>query len=255
MNLGMKRNGFKTKDVFLSEINDYFDSEEDFVRNLTCLKGKTLEQFNNKLNLLESLNEQKAKNNIERGKLSNEKGTVLEELTKILIKGTSILKTYGNVGTATNEIDVIVAKNYKGERIMSMLKKESLFVEFENYMICECKNYNKKIPATWVGKFFTLLKTCGECPIGIIFSYKGLSGNARSWTDAHGLTKILHSISHKKYYIIDFNYDDFKKIAKGYNFFEILKEKKLSLSIGADVSKYILPHKNQNDLLHKLEEI
>lgn len=262
----VKGNGFRTRDVFLKEMDELFENEEELFYEYTTLKGISKNLFDRKLEELKKLNLQKASNPKERGELSAKKGAALEKLVEILIKGTAILKAVCNVGTATNEVDLVISTSFKGESLKSLLIEKGVDIErlvtnapgiigFNDYFLAECKNYNKNVPATWVGKFYTLMQVCGKCNVGIIFSNKGLSGKKTSWTDAHGLTKILRCISENKSSIIDFNINDFERISKGENFFRILNSKMLELSIGADFSKYQIPHKNKEELDLKFKEL
>lgn len=241
-------NGFKSKDIMIQEWREYWDNEEEFFKDYVGLTESQLKEFKLMLQELDELSKIKAKNKVERGELSAKKGKALENTVKYLLNSTGVLKLYDNVGTATNEIDILITSNYKGERIQSIIEETPLLLGFEDYMIIECKNYGKKVPATWIGKFYTLLQTCGECKTGIMFSYHGLTGNPRSWTDAHGLIKILNLLSRKKCQIVEFNKNDLKRIAAGESFFGLLKTKQLELKVGADLSKYNVEHRNTNDL-------
>lgn len=258
--------GFRTRDIFLKEMDELFESEEELFYEYTTLKGASKNLFDTQLEELKKLNLQKASNAKERGELSAKKGEALERLVEILINGTAILETVCNVGTATNEVDLVISTSFKGESLKSLLIEKGVDIKslisnspgiigFDDYFLAECKNYNKNVPATWVGKFYTLMQVCGKCNVGIIFSNKGLTGKKTSWTDAHGLTKILRCISENKSSIIDFNINDFERISRGENFFKILNSKMLELAIGADFSKYQIPHKNKDELDMKFREL
>lgn len=264
--IAVNGNGFRTRDMVLKDIDKYFENEEEFFYELTTLKGVRKNLFDKKLKELKELNLQKASNAKERGELSAKKGAALERLVEILIKGTTVLEAVCNVGTATNEVDLVISTSFKGESVKGLLREKGVDIErlvtnspgiigFNDYFLAECKNYNKNVPATWVGKFYTLMQVCGKCNVGIIFSNKGLTGKKTSWTDAHGLTKILRCVSENKASIIDFNINDFERISKGENFFRILNSKMLELAIGADFSKYQIPHKNKEELEIKFKEL
>lgn len=249
-------NGFSAREIFIEQMKEFFENEEDVFKEFTTIKGKDLDILKNNINELEELDKIKEKDAHKRGELSYKKGMLFENTVRHLLESTGILNLYGNIGTATNEIDILVTPNFKGERLVSTLNQKDIktLVGFEDYMIIECKNYNKKVPATYIGKFYTLLKTCCNCEVGIMFSYKGLTGNVKSWTDAHGLTKIINCLTKRECRIIEFNKEDFEKIINGENFFDLIKQKKLSLDIGANLEDFRIPHQNEASMRELVEK-
>lgn len=171
------RDGFVAKELFLKEMHEAFNDEEEFFTDLTMFKSEKLIEYKILLEELIELDKKKASDKKERIELTRKKGKSLEEIVKYIIKNSVFFDIYDNVRTSTNEIDEVVSISYKGRRIMdsSGISVESLGIEGD-YFLGECKNYNKKVGSTWVGKFYTLLKTCGGCRFGILFSFHGLSG-------------------------------------------------------------------------------
>ncbi len=251
-------NGFNMNYVLAMQIDYELVDEEEVFYEYTNLKGNNLERYKSKLKELKEISFEKSDDPHRRGEISAEKGACLEELVRILIDGTGVLNRFCNVGTATNEIDFIVAKNYKAERLQEKIseklgKSVEKMLKFGEYFLAECKNHHKKVSATWVGKFYTLNKICGKSSnIGVFFSYHGISGKKENWTDGHGLIKILNSTC--GFSIIEFNIEDFEAIANGENFFRLFNKKLLELNIGADLSMYNIPHDNSEEFKKKVSE-
>ncbi|WP_040330231.1 hypothetical protein [Clostridium ihumii] len=166
--------------------------------------------------------------------VTKSKGDALEDIVNFIIERSYFLEVYPNKRTSTNEIDqLIVISDYGKQSIYSQGFSRELLQFRGDFFLGECKNYDDSVGVTWVGKFNTLLKVCGDCKFGIIFSYKGLTGSENKWEAAHGLTKVIYKVSDEgdKKYILDFNINDFKKLNnKDTNFFKMIKAKKLALS-------------------------
>lgn len=183
---------------------------------------------------------------------TKQKGDALEKIVNFIIDKSFFLEVYPNRRTATHEIDQFIVLSDYGKQAISEYKFAQEMLGFNNgYFIAECKNYNDKVGATWVGKFYTLLKTCGCCDLGIIFSYKGLTGSENNWYDAHGLTKVIYQLEPEgdKIHILDFNKDDFELLkSKSTNLFKIIKNKKLSLISGIKSFKFNEKHEGEEYL-------
>jgi hypothetical protein len=251
-------NGFVSKDIFKEEVNKLFENEEECFKNLTSLNDKELNEYKELLSDLERLSKLKSDDKHKRGKITKEKGKVLETIVNFIIKKSTFFDVYKNVPISTNEIDQVITISYKGRRIMDATGITTGMLGIEgNYFLGECKNYDKKVGSTWVGKFYTLLRVCGGCRLGIIFSYNGLSGEEDKWYDSHGLTKILYQLSSDggNIFILDFNYKDFKKIAEGKSFIELIKEKKISLQTGAKVENFSIPHEKTDEIRETVKDL
>ena len=112
---------------------------------------------------------------------------------------------------------------------------------FEKFL-GECKNYNKRVGVTYVGKFCSLLLT-NNIKLGIIFSYHGVSG--RGWNNGAGLIKKFYLHKEKleeRFCIIDFSYKEFESIYYGKNFLQIVEEQLCSLQFDTDYSRYVSTH-------------
>lgn len=170
---------------------------------------------------------------------TGEKGTALEELVAYLlyISG-DLFSVVKNAKTGTNEIDEIIELNSKGRPLC----KCGLIPDRLSFFLGECKNYNKRVSVTYIGKFYSLLQTT-QIRTGILFSYHGISGS--NWADGSGLVKKIYlqrEAEHDRVAIVDFNVSDFSAILDGHNLFEILEAKFKSLRFDTEISTFILHH-------------
>ncbi|AUZ25983.1 acetylglutamate semialdehyde dehydrogenase [Bacillus cabrialesii] len=224
--------GFSAKDYLLNVL----ESKEKIFKAITEFKGEEKIAYQEKLSQFKNLHQPKVKAN------KREKGKALEELVTFLFNTTSIFKVLENIHTSTNEIDVIMTLNSKGRRFLSEGFLDNKFDIF----LAECKNYNKTIGVTWVGKFWSLLNS-SPTKLGIIFSYHGLSG--RKWADGIGLTKKIYMSKERiedKICIIDFNIKDFEQIAEGHSILDIISSKIQALMLDVDdYKKFLTKHPSQ----------
>jgi len=173
------------------------------------------------------------------GATPKEKGDALEELVAFLLNASGgIFKVSKNVRTSTNEIDEIIELKGNGKILGALHLIPARLTEF----LGECKNYGGTIGVTYVGKFYSLLQTtCMKT--GILFSYRGVSGNG--WADGSGLVRKIYLQREKldeRVAIIDFSYMDFKSILEGHNFLEIVEEKLNALRYDTSIDEFITPH-------------
>lgn len=179
-------------------------------------------------------------------KNTKEKGKALENLVSYLLKiSGNLLYVAENLRTSTNEIDQLVQLNTTG----ALLVKNGLLNPKFETMICECKNYNKSVGVTYVGKFCSLL-LCHDIKIGILFSYHGITGSG--WSDGAGLIRkfYLHKEKHsERYCIINFSIREFESILEGKNLFEIIDEQINSLRFDTDYGRYLSSHPAQKQVI------
>lgn len=176
---------------------------------------------------------------------TNQKGKALEDLAAYTIKTSHIFDIYKNLRTSTNELDQLVKINDQNRLLIGLNIVDSRLGNF----IGECKNYQNKIPVTYVGKVCSLLCTT-QNKICILFSYHGVTG--RNWEDSMGLIKKFYLAKGKtdeRFCIIDFNIKDFEEIAKGNNFLQIIENKMLALKIDTDYSTFITEHELTSKIL------
>lgn len=168
--------------------------------------------------------------------LRKQKGDALEKLVNYLLQiSGGIFKYEKNVKTGTNEIDQIITLSPKGKLLCSYGIINPKLSKF----LGECKNYNKRIDVTYVGKFCSLLLT-NNIKLGILFSYYGVSGSG--WKDACGLIRkfYLHKENiNERFCIIDFNLNDFESILDGNNLLQIIEDKLNTLQYDTDYTRYL----------------
>lgn len=173
------------------------------------------------------------------------KGKALEEIAAYLLSiSGGIFEIIQNLRTSTNELDQFAVLNTKGQ----ILTNIGIIDNRLKNIIGECKNYNKRVSVTYVGKFCSLLLTT-RTKLGILFSYHGVTG--RNWTDASGLIKkfYLHKENEdQRYCIIDFNINDFKSISTGKNMLQIIKERIISLKYDTDFNGFLSKHESEDKI-------
>lgn len=113
----------------------------------------------------------------------------------------------------------------------------------------ECKNYKSNLGVTYVGKFYSLMTVTGMT-FGIIFTQKGLTGDAEGYKDAYGLTKVLRMVENSRngegnFYILTFTMEDYEKLLEGVTFFELIKAKKLELQLASDYTVFIKENRHE----------
>lgn len=171
--------------------------------------------------------------------LHNLKGEALEKLVSYLLTiSGNIFYVDRNLRTSTNEIDQLVSLTPKGKILLSYHLVNSKLECF----LGECKNHDKSINVTYIGKFCSLLLT-NDVKIGILFSYHGVSGTG--WSNGLGLIKKFYLHKEKledKYCIIDFSIKDFESILEGKNMLQIIEEQLKSLQFDTDYSRYLSRH-------------
>lgn len=216
-------------------------------KDLECFKGlgricpDKKERYEKAYNHFICVNSKQKLNGKNKDEDNKIKGRALEELVSLLFESTGeFFEVYRNVRNGSNEVDLFVEFSRKGKTLSGIVGNK-----FAN-IVCECKNHNKPVDVTYVGKFYSLLQSTNE-KIGIMFSFDGMSG--KSWGGAKGLTKklfLLRESEENKIYILDFNKDDFKMILNGECIFDILERKCKSLKMGVDdIAKYIVKHPNE----------
>lgn len=206
--------------------------------NICKIDNDNLEKYKRLLNEL-----------VEESSNSNDqlRGKKLEVLVTFLLEiSGGIFKVVQNVRTSTNEIDQVITLSDTGKILM----KAGIVNDKFDVFIGECKNYNKALSVTYVGKFCSLLQTT-NIKLGIIFSFHGISGSG--WKNGHGLVRKFYMSKEKedeRFYIIDFSYNDFVSISKGNNFLQIIDDKLKELRIDASYEHLISKHLAEDEILN-----
>ncbi len=194
------------------------------------------EEYNEKLKIFKDLHDKNIKVTED---LHIKKGKALEDLVTYLLEiSGKLFEVERNIRTTTNEIDQIIMLKPMGKMLMSYGLLDKRFGTF----LGECKNYNKSVDVTYVGKFCSLLMT-NQIKLGILFSYHGISG--KNWSNGSGLVKKIYLNKEKleeRICIIDFSIKDFERISKGNNFIQIVIDKLNALQFDTDISRFINKH-------------
>lgn len=207
--------------------------------------SKICEFNNDQLKKYKQLLEELKKINEDKEVTKKERGDKLEEVVVYLLQTSGgIFDIVKNVRTETNEIDQVIQLTTKGKIIKNLGIIDDKFKTF----LGECKNHEKKVNVTYVGKFCSLLLTT-DTKLGIMFSYHGVTGNG--WKDSKGLIKKIYMSKEKedeKTCIIDFSYNDFYSILEGNNFLQIIEDKLVSLKLDTSYANLISKHPAQDIL-------
>jgi len=224
--------GWTTQEAFQS----IYSTIETF-NELTKWNKKDYEEYEILLNRLKlSRGDLKAINKIPFD-TTKSVGDALEDLVNFIIRKTFFFTVSKNVRTGTNEVDQVIRLSSPGKVAMERFEitKSLLHIEDEIFL-GECKNYAESLSVTYVGKFYSLLKQC-DCNLGLLFTYKGVSGDESKWSDGHGLMKVLRIVekytNNKDFHIIEFSLKDYEAILNGKSFFELLDAKKVALQVAA----------------------
>jgi hypothetical protein len=180
--------------------------------------------------------------------LNRLKGKSLEDLAAYLLKISGDLFVVDqNLRTSTNEIDQVFKPTQKAKVLIA----SGIINKHYELFLGECKNYNKSVDVTFVGKFCSLLLTT-QIKFGIMFSYHGISG--KGWNNGSGLVRkfYLHKEREEdRYCIIDFSKEDFIAIDEGKNFLQIIDDKLLALRIDTDYKKDLSKHPAEETISYK----
>ncbi|HEY4429544.1 MAG TPA: acetylglutamate semialdehyde dehydrogenase [Paenibacillus sp.] len=226
----MNSNGLTPEEYFA-----LLNQQEEMYKELSRMNDSAMEEYKVLLQKFVDVNSRTVSTEEAERKEFNttHKGKALEELVVFLLEKTGLFKVHKNIRNTTNEIDQLLELSFIGKHFNKYLPfSGSIFLS-------ECKNYNKTIDVTWVGKFYSLLVS-NHSRYGFLFSYHGFTGSG--WHNAVGLTKklFLHKEQMEdKIHIIDFNHSDFQLIAEGHSFLEILDSKIKELLTAADYTKYL----------------
>lgn len=188
---------------------------------------------------------------------TKDKGDRLENLVSFLIKKTYFFEVYRNIHTGTNEIDEVIILSEKGKQALHEFNIARSILEIDSDIaLGECKNYASALDVTYVGKFYSLLVST-DVPFGIIFTQKGLTGNENEFRDAYGLVKVLRIIekyqNKKEMFILTFTLEDYRKIAQGESFFDMIKAKKVALGLSSEYTNFLRDYHHDNtDLIRKM---
>lgn len=154
-----------------------------------------------------------------RGKISKTKGRAFERLIGSILKTVRFFKSWKNVSTTTNELDVLVEIGM-GCQISPVIR------EWGTHFICECKLVAGSINATWVGKLNTVLET-HNARVGVLVASKG-PPKGKVKTQIHVLT-----VKMQPTFIVCVSLEDLKACQSGGNFLRLITARYLETTAGA----------------------
>ena len=152
------------------------------------------------------------------------KGEALERIVGFLLESLGVYRVLRNRRTSTNEIDVLLLKNHGFDYIDAE--------RFPRTIMCECKNYGGSVSVTYIGKFFALAHMA-NCKLGLMFSYKPISGR-NNWVDGKGMCRKIALRSNT--FIINITYSDLMLIRdKNVSIMRIIDDKRMALENDIDI--------------------
>ncbi len=174
-------------------------------------------------------------------KTTKEKGDVLENLASCLMfSEKNVFNLMRNVTTSSNEIDLLVTLSDRGKMVVP-----KLYNFLGEKFLCECKNYNRTLGVTYVGKFYSLLKAL-DSKVGILFTIKGVTGKS-DWKDSKAF---IHKVALKEdIAILVFELNDYKRIKEdNILFLDLVEEKYQSLMNDISYEQYVSSHEAEEKL-------
>ena len=153
--------------------------------------------------------------------LGDKEGKNLERLASYLMSCIPGCRTYIRKQTPSTDYDVVCVF-------------EGAFVDFRSdfgqYVICECKDWDKPIDSETIRAFFAVMDNT-KSKIGVIFSKNGISGKNK---DTDSERYLINQYQSKGYIIPIITLEDIENIQQGGNLLILLREKyetiKLDLS-------------------------
>ena len=229
-----KTNNLQTQDVSSAETSNKSETETlnstvQLVQQLDDVVKKFNMMMNPEVEVDKCINQirQQLKESLKKvtdASDSKTKGSTLEDFTQELFGCLNDLKFHKkNSKNATGEIDVIFT-----------IKKTpwTLFAEFSDLLIVECKNWNKPVGADEIRIFLTKMRDF-DCKVGIVISKNGISGDDDYIKNAKGV--IRNHWLKDRIIIIVLNLKDLESIVNGNgNLYTLLKEKYFSVKLMND---------------------
>lgn len=227
---------------------EYFNKEDPQVVK-KIINKKSNAKINEFKKLYDQLKDMHKKENKDKykGVKSKTKGELLEKMIGLITFNTKLFDLFENVTNDTNEYDIIITPS---DYLRHAYNAYSNI--FFQPIVCECKNYSKKVDVTWIGKLYMLL-SMSDIKIGIIFSYDTITGEG-SWTAGCGLIRKI--FLRDKIAIINICKDDYEKIYNNEKRFdEILEEKYNDLKFITNMEKCKRKHNSYENAQKVIDKI
>lgn len=224
---------------FADFVDEVAEQDSDYgLREFFKIKWDVLNECSKLINRTEEINQIIPKTSkSQKGKLSYEKGPLLEKLAKVIFSIRNIYLINERVECDSNEIELLLRPSTNNS-IYSRLLPDYL----RSDILIECKNHSEKIDVTLLGKFYSLLRY-KRVKFGIMFSYYPLTGE-NEWDAAVGLSKKLYL--RDETIIVNVTIDDIKEIlnpeGNDKNIISIIKRKVGNIKYHTNINDSILPH-------------
>ena len=234
----------------IEEIVTFFDSDEciEAFHDIGKLKSEYKDKFVDLYNRCNEINGKTTYKGLSREETTRLKGQCLEKLLKATFEYTGkYFETYENLGTSTNEIDLLLRLTKRGKMLCP-----KVINEYYRTFICECKNYKKPVDVTYIGKFYSLMRV-SSLKLGLMVSWKGVGG--KGWEHGKGLIKKICMSRERideKTFILDFNKTDFERLINGETVFDIIDQKYQELFLDFSFEEYIKKHPNEDELEYRI---
>ena len=144
--------------------------------------------------------------------LGDKTGKTLEILSDYILSVVPGFRT--NIRQRTPSTDYDIVFSIEGSAI-------DFRSELGRYVICECKDWTKKVDFTTIAKFCRILAST-KSKTGILFSREGISGTKNNKNAARELLKVFHD---SELTILILNSADIKSLIDGKNLISILRKK------------------------------
>jgi hypothetical protein len=144
--------------------------------------------------------------------IGDKTGKTLEILSEYVLSVIPGFRTYSRQRTPSTDYDIVC--NIEGAPI-------DFRSELGRYIICECKDWTKKVDFTTIAKFCRILDST-KCKTGILFSREGISGSEKNKDAARELLKVFHD---RDLVILVINLTDLQSLIYGKNIISILRKK------------------------------
>lgn len=193
--------------------------------DLFCLPEEAQKQFDDSFDAL-----------VKQDYTLHSKGKLLEDLTAALFCE-KMFTVRQNCRTSTNEIDILL----DWSKLARECNLHTAYPCFGDLLLCECKNYDKAVGVTYIGKFASLLIS-SHANIGIMVAWEGITGSG--WNYGCGLIKKLALAKECRIIVLDKN--DLRSIRnKSKTIYSIVHEKNIALTADISYKKYIERHEAQ----------
>lgn len=153
------------------------------------------------------------------GKKSRIKGLAFERMIASILRNVTSFALWKNVGTSTNEIDLLV-------KIGPAIQISPVIRQWGSHFVCECKMVKQGINATWVGKLNSVLELHGST-VGLLVSSQG-APKGKVKTQIH-----MHAFKTPPRVIVCISLDELKECENSQNLLRLISTRYIEAKTGA----------------------